>query len=88
MDPDRFDETVTSAPAESEIDIIYEDGGKPNETITVEIDNGGDPPVLDEVPMTLDASGKGTVQWSIPAGWTVVNLNGPDSAEHTVTIQP
>ena len=65
---------------------MYEDGNKPNQTVTVDISDGeGD---TDQIQITLDAGGKGQKDWTVPSGWAVVLLNGPDSAEHTVIVSP
>ncbi len=66
--------------------IRFSDGSKAGQTITVEVDNSnGD---IRQVQVQLGADGKGSTTFVVPTlGWSVVNLNGPDSLEHSIQVQ-
>ena len=57
------------------------------DTITVEIDDGGQPtPQTDTVTIELDGSGAGTGTWEVPAGWGLANFNVSGCPEVTRLI--
>jgi len=63
------------------ITIEYSDAGRAGETILLEIDNGAFPvPQRVEIPITLDSSGKGSVDWVV-LSWDFALFNAPGVRE-------
>lgn len=69
-----------------DITITYSNPLKANQTITVELDNGGDETASVEI--TLDSNGAGSGTWSVPtSGWNVINANAPNAPEANVVVE-
>lgn len=87
QDPDRFQETTPDPVlTEGTLSIVYVNSGKANETVTISVGNGEDPSTDHEV--ELDEHGRGELDFTVPAGWEGVTLNGPQSGEHVVPVLP
>jgi len=83
---DRFAATTPDpVPSGGTLNICFDDSALAGQTVTIEIDNGTDQATLD---ITLDGNGHGCKGWTVPPGWTVVKLNHPTSAQHTVAVIP
>lgn len=54
-------------------------GGPPNTTITVGIDDGEDK--TDSLPIETDANGNGCSDWSVPTDWDIAKFNYGDCPE-------
>ncbi len=65
--------------------ITYCDPDKANQTIVVDIDDGGDN--SDQVSIVLDANGCGDTTWTV-LSWTVAFFNAPDVPEISRSINP
>lgn len=61
----------------SETTVNYSNASRPNETITIEVDDGlGNPPQT--VIIETDANGNGSGSWSV-AAWGIAVFNGPNA---------
>lgn len=58
------------------------------QTIVIDVDNGRRrEPLTDSVSITLDATGYGSVDWTVP-NWSMAKFNGPDVTEVACTVSP
>lgn len=72
--------------AGSTITIGFSNPALAGQTVTIDIDGATLPePEFTKVEITLDASGKGSVEWTVP-GWFAVSFNGPGAYEVTRII--
>jgi hypothetical protein len=83
---DRFAGTAPSPVAAGDkLTIAFSDAAQPNSKVTIEVSNGMG--ASTKVEITLDALGKGTVEWCVPlTGWDLVRLSHPSSEDHTVAV--
>jgi hypothetical protein len=59
--------------------VAYQNPNRPNQVITVEIDDGGYPTAQrTRVEILLDANGYGSIQWTVPS-WEHATFNAPDA---------
>ncbi len=61
--------------------ICYRGKGAAGEIITVEVDDGREPPTTSFVPIELGPDGSGCVDWSVPKGWRTAAFNTPGAGE-------
>jgi hypothetical protein len=72
-------QTITvpaSAAAGSDISVQYHNPGLAGQQVVILV-QGGVPSVTREIPITLDANGKGSATWTVPTGWTLASFDGP-----------
>jgi hypothetical protein len=68
------------------ITISYSDPSKPNQTVTVEIDNGGFPvATVVTVEIELDAQGDGSKKWTVPM-WDIACFNAPGCQQQSRAV--
>ena len=79
--------TVSPGPLQvgNDATITYCDPAKANQTVVVNIDDGGTN--SDQVSIQLDANGCGDTTWTVPS-WTVALFNAPDVNEVARAINP
>lgn len=87
MLPDRFGGTNPSpVDAGKDLTIAFENPNLANQTVTIDISNGDG--ATTSVTIELDAAGKGSKKWTVPAiGWDGVLLSHPTSADHAVPVK-
>jgi hypothetical protein len=69
------------------VQITYSDPSRANGLVVIVIDDGEFPtPTYIEVPILLDARGKGTVSWVVPEWW-FVHFNAPGVREVTCGVK-
>lgn len=71
----------------TEVTLSYDNPALANQTIVVTV-TGGNPPVVESVPIPLDATGKGSGKWKAPTGWRKGYVNAPGCAQQIITIVP
>jgi hypothetical protein len=68
------------------VTVSYSDPSKPNQTVTVEIDNGGFPvATVVTVEIQLDAQGNGSKRWTVPE-WDAARFNAPGCEQESRSI--
>lgn len=85
---DRFNGTNPSpVSAGGTLTIIFKNQDLANTTVEIDVSNGdGD---AKKLKIKLDATGKGSTTFQVPAtGWDLVLLQESTSEDHTVPVQP
>jgi hypothetical protein len=65
------------------VKVEFVDPSRAGETVTITISNGEAPPFDEEVSfdVTLDATGSGTIEWTVNANWEFARFFAPGVAE-------
>jgi len=67
------------------IKVEYSDPSRAGDTVTITISNGDIDPLYEEVSfdVTLDASGKATIEWTVDGEWDHAVFSGPGASPIT-----